>query len=131
MDNLRNEMISMRKQCRALMSQIELMHPGLADMHRVRIATPIDFFYILQAVRSRAALRADFDYWFQVRGRVFFLHCRVARLTKSCRGCCNCALQSSTYDTHKIIDAVLRIRSMGSKVPVLRFDQVSLTLRMF
>ncbi len=79
MDNLRNEMISMRKQCRALMSQIELMHPGLADMHRVRIATPIDFFYILQAVRSRAALRADFDYWFQVRGRVFFLHCHVAR----------------------------------------------------
>lgn len=67
-------------------------YPKLRAMNRIRLLSPWAFRSVLERIRSRE--QDSFRRWFD----------------------------NSTYDFPKLIDAIIRLRSIDSNCPVLRFD---------
>jgi len=93
LSGLRSELEALQQHCYSLMQEMEARYPQLADLHRIRIVSPLDFCTILDSIMTR--LPKDFMYW----------------------------LQNTTYDVPKLVDAILRLRGLGNSVPVMRFDE--------
>eukprot|EP00928_Gymnodinium_smaydae_P039701 TRINITY_DN27058_c0_g1_i1.p1 TRINITY_DN27058_c0_g1~~TRINITY_DN27058_c0_g1_i1.p1 ORF type:complete len:765 (-),score=170.96 TRINITY_DN27058_c0_g1_i1:372-2414(-) len=90
---LRRGLEDLQAACRRKMAEAESRFPELSDLRRVRIISPLDLHPVLQSIKSRT--RGNFKYWFQ----------------------------QTSYDTPKIVGAILRLRELNTAMPVLRFDE--------
>ena len=86
-------LLALQAACKREAKALEARFPRLHRLHRVRLLSPWDFVDVLDRIKSRQ--RDDFTYWFE----------------------------QTKYDCPKLVDAILRLRSMGNSAPVLRFDQ--------
>eukprot|EP00300_Choanocystis_sp_HF-7_P011219 c17362_g1_i2.p1 GENE.c17362_g1_i2~~c17362_g1_i2.p1 ORF type:complete len:730 (+),score=158.40 c17362_g1_i2:29-2191(+) len=94
-DRMRDQvtrLTELQSRCVQAMRELEAVCPSLQKFHRVRFVSPFDFCDVLDRIKSRQ--RDSFIYWFE----------------------------QTTYDAPKLVDAILRLRSIACNVPVLRFD---------